>query len=271
MPYIERALERKFLRMSSFFKAVLVTGARQVGKTTMLKHLAEGQNRTYISMDNTMARTLAQTDPVLFFQTYKPPIIIDEIQKAPELFEQIKIMCDETEERGLFWLTGSQQYKMMKNIRDTLAGRIGILELYSFSKNEVDGEVFTNKLDFSLSCLLERHKMAKKNDIMDVFEHIWRGGMPDVLRADAEQRQGGFEGLSGGEFTDRESKGIFRPIDFLPVFPFQNGAVCVENFMALDLHIDLILRHKGIHLGGNPIDPVDSALVFKNSPPAAQS
>lgn len=189
MRYIERALERKFLRMSSFFKAVLVTGARQVGKTTMLKHLAEGQNRTYISMDNTMARTLAQADPVLFFQTYKPPIIIDEIQKAPELFEQIKIMCDETEERGLFWLTGSQQYKVMKNIRDTLAGRIGILELYSLSKNEVDGEVFANKLDFSLPCLLERQKTAKKNDIVDVFEHIWRGGMPDALRADAEQRQ----------------------------------------------------------------------------------
>lgn len=69
MPYVKRSLERKFLRMSSFFKAVLVTGARQVGKTTMLKHLAEGQNRTYISMDNIMARTLAQTDPVLFFQT----------------------------------------------------------------------------------------------------------------------------------------------------------------------------------------------------------
>ncbi len=189
MQYIERALERKFLRMSSFFKAVLVTGARQVGKTTMLKHLAEGQNRTYISMDNTMARTLAKTDPVLFFQTYKPPIIIDEIQKAPELFEQIKIMCDETDEKGLFWLTGSQQYKMMKNIRDTLAGRIGILELYSFSKNEADGEVFTNKLDFSLPCLLERQKMVKKNDIVDVFEHIWRGGMPDALQADAEQRQ----------------------------------------------------------------------------------
>ena len=99
-------------------------------------------------MDNTMARTLAQTDLVLFFQTYKPPIIIDEIQKAPELFEQIKIMCDETEERGLFWLTGSRQYKMMKNIRDTLAGRIGILELYSLSQNEVDGEVFANKLYF---------------------------------------------------------------------------------------------------------------------------
>ena len=189
MKYIERALERKFIRMSSFFKAVLVTGARQVGKTTMLRHLADEQNRTYVSMDNMMARTLAKSDPVLFFQTYKVPIIIDEIQKAPELFEQIKIMCDESEERGLFWLTGSQQYKMMKNIRETLAGRIGILELYSMSKSEVEGITFTNELDFSLPCLLARQPLAKKNDIVDVFEYIWRGGMPDALYADAEQRQ----------------------------------------------------------------------------------
>ena len=189
MQYVERALERKFLNMSSFFKAVLVTGARQVGKTTMLKHLAANQNRTYVSMDNTMTRALAKSDPVLFFQTYKPPIIIDEIQKAPELFEQIKIMCDDRDERGLFWLTGSQQYKMMKNVRETLAGRVGILELYSLSKNEVEGLAFSNELDFSLSCLLARQPLVKKNDIINVFDHIWRGGMPDVLFADPEQRQ----------------------------------------------------------------------------------
>lgn len=189
MKYIERTLERKFLKMSSFFKAVLITGARQVGKTTILKHLAEGQKRTYVSMDNTMARTLAKSDPVLFFQTYKPPIIIDEIQKAPELFEQIKIMCDESEERGLFWLTGSQQYNMMKNVRETLAGRIGILELYSLSKNEVDGIRFPNEMDFSLACLQQRQACTVKNDVVDVFDHIWRGGMPDAIYADAEQRQ----------------------------------------------------------------------------------
>lgn len=189
MEYIERTLERKFLRLNDFFKAVLVTGARQVGKTTMLKHLAEGQNRTYVSMDNTMARALAKSDPVLFFQTYKPPIIIDEIQKAPELFEQIKIMCDESEERGLFWLTGSQQYRMMKNIRETLAGRVGIMELYSMTKNEVEGNKFDNSLDFSLACLLSRQAVVKKNNIVDVFDYIWRGGMPETLYADAEQRQ----------------------------------------------------------------------------------
>lgn len=189
MQYMERTLERKFLHMSSFFKAVLVTGARQVGKTTMLKHLAAAQSRTYVSMDNTMSRALAKSDPVLFFQTYKPPIIIDEIQKAPELFEQIKIICDNSEERGLFWLTGSQQYKMMKSVRETLAGRIGILELYSLSMNEVEGLTFPNELDFSLPCLLARQPLTRKNDIVEVFEHIWRGGMPDALSADAEQRQ----------------------------------------------------------------------------------
>lgn len=189
MQYIKRALERKFLHMSSFFKTVLVTGARQVGKTTMLKHLAEEQGRTYVTMDNTMVRTLAKSDPVLFFQTYKPPIIIDEIQKAPELFERIKIMCDESESRGMFWLTGSQQYEMMKNIRETLAGRIGILELYSLSMSEKEGLTFPNEMDFSLSCLLARQSLTKKTDIVDVYEHIWRGGMPDALQADAEQRQ----------------------------------------------------------------------------------
>ncbi|MCD7845765.1 MAG: ATP-binding protein [Oscillospiraceae bacterium] len=189
MEYIARDLERKFLHMSSFFKAVLVTGARQVGKTTMLRHLTERDRRTYVTMDNIMARTLAQTDPILFFQTYKPPLLIDEIQKAPELFEQIKILCDNTEEKGLIWLTGSQQYKMMRRVRETLAGRIGILELYSLSRNEKEGIVFDTPQDFSLASLLQRQQKAPKNDIQAVFRHIWLGGMPQALEGDEEQRQ----------------------------------------------------------------------------------
>ena len=189
MTYIKRSLERKFTKMGDFFKVVLVTGARQVGKTTMLRHLSREQNRTYVTLDNLMARNLAKTDPALFFQTYKPPIIIDEVQYAPELFSQIKILCDESEETGLFWLTGSQQFDVMKNIRETLAGRVGILTLYSFSKNEKSGILFDNDLDFSLPSLQARQTQVAKNDIVDVFEHIWRGGMPQVLKADSEQRQ----------------------------------------------------------------------------------
>ncbi len=193
MEYIQRHLERKFTRMSEFFKAVLVTGARQVGKTTMLRHLAEGQNRTYVSLDNMMVRELAQTDPVLFFQTYKPPILIDEVQYAPQLFGQIKILCDSSDETGQFWLTGSQQYKMLKNVRETLAGRIGILTLYSLSQSEKSGVIFGNDLDFSLSCLQERQRQVPGNDIVAVFEHIWRGGMPQVIHADAERHQEYFD------------------------------------------------------------------------------
>lgn len=189
MQYITRELERKFMQMDSFFKVVLVTGARQVGKTTMLKHLAKGTNRTYVTLDDLMARELAQTDPALFFQTYKPPILIDEVQHAPQLFEHIKLICENIEETGQFWLTGSQQYSMMKHVRETLAGRIGILELYSLSQREKKGVLFDKPLDFSIENLQERQNAISPNDITEVFEHIWRGGMPQVQTADEEMRQ----------------------------------------------------------------------------------
>ena len=188
MEYIPRELERKFRKLNDFFKVILVTGARQVGKTTMLKHLAES-GRTYVTMDNGMARELAQSDPALFFQTYKPPILIDEVQKAPELFEQIKILCDESDEKGLIWLTGSQQYGMMKKARETLAGRIGILELYSLSAREKAGIVFDDDLDFSLTTLQSRQRKLPKNDVLAVFRHIWEGGMPQIQGVEDELRQ----------------------------------------------------------------------------------
>ncbi|MBQ3518343.1 MAG: ATP-binding protein [Clostridia bacterium] len=188
MTYLKRELERKFLKMNTHFKAILVTGARQVGKTTMLRHLAEGSDRTYVTLDNRMARDLAKSDPVLFFQVYQPPILIDEIQKAPELFEQIKIMCDASEEKGLFWITGSQQYAMMKQVRETLAGRIGILNLYSLSQREKQGILFEDDLDLSLQGLVKRQLSFPKNNIVNIFHHIWTGGMPDVQNVDSEIR-----------------------------------------------------------------------------------
>ena len=189
MTYIQRELERKVMKANGFFKAILVTGARQVGKTTMLKHLAEGTDRKYVSMDNTMVRELAQSDPALFFQTYKPPILIDEVQKAPELFEQIKLICDETDEPGLIWLTGSQQYQMMEKVRETLAGRIAIFELFSLSQREKAQIVYDEELDFSLEKLQARQRSMEKNNVIKVFRHIWEGGMPQIQDADDEMRQ----------------------------------------------------------------------------------
>lgn len=189
MPYIKRELERKFMEMNSFFKAVLVTGARQVGKTTMLKHLAEKTERTYVTLDDIAVRELAQSDPALFFQTFKPPILIDEVQHAPQLFERIKLLCDQSEDTGLFWLTGSQHFGMMKHVRESLAGRIGILELYSLSQREKKGILIDEPLDFSFHGLQFRQDKIPKTDVSQIFEHIWRGGMPQVISASEEIRQ----------------------------------------------------------------------------------
>ncbi|MBQ6053160.1 MAG: ATP-binding protein [Clostridia bacterium] len=187
MEYIKRDLERKFLHMSESFKAVMVVGARQVGKSTMLMHLAEGQNRTYVSMDDTQLRSLAQAEPRLFLQTYRPPILIDEVQKAPELFEEIKIICDSSDERGQFWLTGSQSKKLVKRAGDSLSGRLCVLKMYSLSAREKLGISPVEDLDFSLPSLLSRKRLFPANNILTTFDNIWRGGLPDVQGKDEEQ------------------------------------------------------------------------------------
>lgn len=183
--YIKRRLEDNFSKMSAFFKAVLVTGARQVGKTTMLRHL--GSERTYVTLDNGADLMLARTDPEMFLQRYKPPVIIDEVQKAPELFPYIKIYCDNTEGKGLFWLTGSEQFSMMQNIRESLAGRIGIMTLYPLSLDEVTEVTFESPLRFDMESLLIRERAAKPLDPESIFSLIWKGGMPGVLSAGAKE------------------------------------------------------------------------------------
>ena len=189
MAYIHRSLERKFLKMSSAFKVVMVTGARQVGKSTMLKNLALNSGRTIVSMDDSDIRELAERDPKLFFQMYKPPILIDEAQKAPALFEQIKILCDESDERGRFWLTGSQSKKLMKQAGDSLAGRICILKMFSLSAKETSGKPDDIVSDYSISALTDRSREFPSNNILDIYTRIWEGGMPDMIGMDTELRR----------------------------------------------------------------------------------
>lgn len=188
MEYITRELERKFMLLNSAFKAVMVTGARQVGKSTMLKKLAENDKRTYVTMDNSRDRELAKSDPTMFFQVYKPPVLIDEVQKAPELFEHIKMLCDESDQNGLFWLTGSESKKLIKEAGDSLAGRVCVLKMYSLSQREKLGLSNIDQIDFSLSALSERAVLFPENNLIEVFSHIWQGGMPGTIGMNDEQR-----------------------------------------------------------------------------------
>ena len=118
--YIKRKLEKKVMELSASFPAVMVTGARQVGKTTLLKHLA-GDDRSFVTLDIPENRIMALEAPSAFLQKYAPPVIIDEFQYASLLLQYIKAYVDERGSCGDFWLTGSQSFVSMKNVSESMA------------------------------------------------------------------------------------------------------------------------------------------------------
>lgn len=180
MEYISRNLEAVVMQVTKEFPAVLVTGPRQVGKTTMLQKLMEGTNRKYVSLDDLNERSLAKSDPELFLQVHNPPILIDEIQYAPELFPYIKIYADSHHEPGAFWITGSQVFQMMRGVQESLAGRIAVLSMTSLAQAELAGASMTPfKID--LEALTEREKFRIPADVQGIFERIYRGSMPAIV------------------------------------------------------------------------------------------
>ena len=135
---IKRTLATTIRKTAKTFPILLVTGPRQVGKTTLLEFCAS-KNRRYVSLDDLDQREIAKKDPALFLQTHKPPVTIDEVQYAPELFSAIKVMVDREGKPGMFWLTGSQKFHLMQNVSETLAGRVAILDLLGLSNAELGG------------------------------------------------------------------------------------------------------------------------------------
>lgn len=174
--YIRRAIEAKLKYLAAHFPVVIVCGARQVGKTTLLNQIRkENEAIQLVTLDYPRIRSLAKEDPELFLQQYPTPLVIDEIQYAPELLAYIKIRVDSKKENGMYYLTGSQMFYMMKNVSESLAGRAGILSMYSLSRAEIEGRE-------SVPFLPGRIDMASSDDtITDLFEKIYRGGMPRMI------------------------------------------------------------------------------------------
>ena len=180
MRYIARNLEKVVLEVTKEYPVVLVTGPRQVGKTTMLQKLMEGTDRNYVSLDDLNERNLAKTDPEMFLQLHKPPILIDEVQYAPELFVYIKIHVDKYHNAGDFWLTGSRVFKLMSGIQESLAGRVAVLSLTSLSQAEIcGGEMQPFTLD--IEKLSARRKERTAADTGVIFDWIFRGSMPAIV------------------------------------------------------------------------------------------
>ncbi len=188
--YIKRHLENEILKASKYYPVVMVCGQRQVGKSTMLNHIREA-NRRYVSLDDMNARRLAETDPELFFETYGFPILIDEFQRVPSILLEIKRIVDEKalngeENEGLFWLTGSQKFKMMQNVSESLAGRIAVFDLAGLSTAEIEerpNDLFKPNLDD----IKNRIKTSKDKNIHDIFELIFKGSMPKIITTDIER------------------------------------------------------------------------------------
>ncbi len=178
---LPRTLKNHLLQASSTFPVILLTGPRQVGKTTLLKSIAQAE-RNYITLDDMDVRMLAQSDPALFLQRYQPPIIIDEVQYAPNLFGEIKMTVDRNQQNGQFWLTGSQKFHLMQSVTESLAGRVAILELNGFSQAEINNQAeqmrpFLPGRDW----LNHARQRATETGLDALYHKIWRGSYPRVI------------------------------------------------------------------------------------------
>ena len=189
MPYIKRTLEKKITEIGSEYACILVIGPRQVGKSTMLKHLMEGSERKTVTLDNVDDRKLAMTDPALFLEIHPAPVLIDEVQYAPELFSYIKIKVDEGALPGSYWLTGSQTFRLMDLARESLAGRTAIIRMSALSQSELYGDAVTAPFAVDLDSINSRKPHLSKCSATEMYERIWKGAMP---------------GHRSGKFTDRD-------------------------------------------------------------------
>ena len=187
--YIPRAIEPSIVTIAKTFPVLLVTGPRQVGKTTLLKHIAE-TGRNYVTLDDPLQRRLAIEEPELFLERFESPVIIDEIQYAPSLLPHIKMRVDRGGMKGAYWLTGSQMFHLMREASESLAGRVGIVHLLGLSQAEIakrDSVPFLPTKEI----LSAKRKNSDRGSLTEVFSAIHRGSLPALFasndRPDVEQ------------------------------------------------------------------------------------
>ncbi|MDR0645764.1 MAG: ATP-binding protein [Elusimicrobiota bacterium] len=232
--YKERTLSERFLKASKNFKVILLTGMRQVGKTTFLERIKE-KNRESVSLDDVNELMTAKEDSSIFFQNHEPPIFIDEIQYAPSLFSKIKILADKAKQNGLVWLSGSQPFLLMKEVSETLAGRIAVLNLLGLFVYE-RFDLAKEQKPF-LPAKKTAQKLKKLN-IAETFKIIWKGSFPEMVLKEEDEWDLYYASYVK-TYLERDVRQLVKVGDVTSFFKFLKSAAART---AQELNIDAIAR-----------------------------
>ena len=228
--YYQRTLSAVVEKATKSFKVVMITGPRQVGKSTLFDNLIE-PNRTKVTLDDMDVLALAKNDPNLFFQTYQPPLLIDEVQKAPELFIYIKKIIDSSDEKGQFWLTGSQKFSLMKNVSESLAGRVAVLDLQGLSQSEKVKEPQRPAFIPDMDLQTKRPAWTAKK----TFEVIHKGSYPQL-----------FDGMTDWELYYKSYKDTYLMRDIKDIVKLEDETVFTRFIKILASRTSQVLNYTDI-------------------------
>ena len=250
---INRTLSKTLNELSELFPVILLTGMRQVGKSTLFEML-KTDNRRYVTLDNYDDRELAKTKPALFIQRYEPPVIIDEIQYAPELFSYIKIHVDKSRENGLFWLTGSQKFNLMQGVQESLAGRVALIDMLGFSYKEMQNKGEETKPFIpSVKDYLSGVSAEKELRLMDLYKVIFNGSFPRLNVNKGKGRDVFFKSYLQ-TYIERDIKdfhGITNDLkfyNFVRAVSVRTGSLLNYSDLSRDVDIDIRTAKKWLNL-----------------------
>ena len=245
MEYISRHLENRILEISKSYAAILLTGPRQSGKTTMLRRLAEKENagRGYVTLDDLNERDMAKNDPKLFLQLHKPPVLIDEVQYAPELFTYLKIHIDEHHNPGDFWMTGSQIFRLMRGVQESLAGRVALLHMSPLSQREIVGAPCAPFVTDFERLLAEKDRLPAVT-APALFERLWLGSMPGIVSGQYPDRSVFYSSYLS-TYVERDVRDLSGSVDalkftrFITAVAARVSQLLNYNALAEDADIDI--------------------------------
>lgn len=269
MPYINRHAEKTIIRLASEFPAVLVTGARQAGKTTLLKKVTDASGVAYLSFDDPMEEFSAKNDPKTFLEFNPSPQLFDEIQYVPELFRYLKLCIDADRKNGMYYLTGSQQFTLIEKASESLAGRIGILQLYPLSAREIRSDSFDAPFIPEKEYIKERAESLKGNvhSIEKTWKLIHQGGYPEVNKGTVSVND--FYANYLKTYIERDIRKLVHVTDelqflqFIAVAASRTGQMVNYGDMARDIGISEVTAKKWLSL------LVTSGLVYLLHPYSA--